>query len=137
MENPLLKKMWARPGYTMLVQNSPEGFLESLQPVPLDAQVVTAGDGPFDWALLFVRNRTEIDQFTQGMIARVRPQAVVWFAYPKGGKAAGTDINRDQGWESLYSTGWEPVTQVAIDAVWSALRFKPLAEIPSRRRPAA
>ena len=42
---------------------------------------------------------------------------------PKGNR---TDINRDSLWPILGELGLRPVTQVAIDQVWSALRFRPL-----------
>jgi hypothetical protein len=49
--------------------------------------------------------------------------AVLWFAYPKGGRA---DINRDTLWPLVATHGLRPITQVAIDDTWSALRFRPL-----------
>jgi hypothetical protein len=39
-----------------------------------------------------------------------------------------TDINRDSLWPILGEHGLRPVTQVSIDQVWSALRFRPLKE---------
>jgi hypothetical protein len=47
----------------------------------------------------------------------------VWVPYPKGNR---TDVNRDTLWPILGDYGMRPVTQVAIDDVWSALRFRPL-----------
>ena len=49
------------------------------------------------------------------------------------GGQLGTDLHRDSLWEALKPTGWRPVTQVAIDDVWSALRFRPEAEVSRRR----
>ena len=49
--------------------------------------------------------------------------AVFWVAYPKANR---TDINRDSLWPILTEYGLRPVGQVAIDGVWSALRFRPL-----------
>jgi hypothetical protein len=51
--------------------------------------------------------------------------AVVWVAYPKGNRA---DINRDTLWPIVAEHGMRPITQVAVDDVWSALRFRPLKE---------
>jgi hypothetical protein len=48
---------------------------------------------------------------------------VLWFAYPKGNRA---DINRDSLWPIVAEYGLRPITQVALDDVWSALRFRPL-----------
>ena len=49
----------------------------------------------------------------------------LWVAYPKGNRS---DINRDTLWPILGEYGMRPVGQVAIDDVWSALRFRPLRE---------
>lgn len=40
-----------------------------------------------------------------------------------------TDITRDVGWQALREAGWRPVTQIAIDATWSALRFRPADQV--------
>jgi hypothetical protein len=47
----------------------------------------------------------------------------LWIAYPKGNRA---DINRDSVWPILAERGLRPITQVALDDTWSALRFRPL-----------
>jgi len=45
--------------------------------------------------------------------------------YPKGtSRRYKTNINRDRGWETVTGTGFRPVSQVAIDEDWSALRFR-------------
>jgi hypothetical protein len=53
-----------------------------------------------------------------------RPNAL-WVAYPKANR---TDINRDTLWPILSEYGLRPITQIAVDDVWSALRFRPLKE---------
>jgi hypothetical protein len=50
---------------------------------------------------------------------------VLWVAYPKANRA---DINRDTLWPILGEYGMRPIAQVAVDDVWSALRFRPLEE---------
>jgi hypothetical protein len=51
-----------------------------------------------------------------------RPESF-WVAYPKANRS---DINRDTLWPIVAEYGLRPVTQVAIDDIWSALRFRPL-----------
>lgn len=51
-----------------------------------------------------------------------RPE-VLWIAYPKGNRS---DINRDSVWPIVAELGMRPIGQVAVDEVWSALRFRPL-----------
>ena len=50
---------------------------------------------------------------------------ILWVAYPKANRA---DINRDTLWPILGEFGMRPIAQVAVDEVWSALRFRPLEE---------
>ena len=48
---------------------------------------------------------------------------VVWVLYPKGNR---TDVNRDSLWRLVAPYGLRPITQVAVDETWSALRFRPI-----------
>ena len=56
---------------------------------------------------------------------RLKQPPTLWVAYPKGNKA---DINRDTLWPIMGDFGMRPITQVAIDQVWSGLRFRALRE---------
>ncbi len=49
----------------------------------------------------------------------------------KLGIRAGTRVwlNRDVDWGPLPVAGFRPVTQVAIDGRWSALRFRRIEEV--------
>jgi hypothetical protein len=49
--------------------------------------------------------------------------ASVWVAYPKGNRS---DVNRDTLWPILAEHGLRPIGQVAMDDIWSAIRFRPL-----------
>ena len=48
--------------------------------------------------------------------------AALWVVYPKANR---TDINRDKLWPILAEYGLHPNRQIAVDEVWSALRFRP------------
>jgi len=58
----------------------------------------------------------------------------LWFAYPKKTGPVRSDLDREHGWEPLTQAGLLPVTQVALDATWSALRFRLREEIPTLTR---
>jgi hypothetical protein len=49
----------------------------------------------------------------------------LWIAYPKANR---TDVNRDTLWPILGDYGMRPITQVSVDEVWSALRFRPVRD---------
>ena len=58
----------------------------------------------------------------------------LWFAYPKKTGPVRSDLDREHGWEPLTQAGLLPVTQEALDATWSALRFRLREEIPTLAR---
>jgi hypothetical protein len=67
--------------------------------------------------------------------SKAEGDAVLWFAYPKRtSKRYKADFDRDHGWEVLRAAGFEPVRQVAIDADWSALRFRRSEFVKGARR---
>jgi hypothetical protein len=49
---------------------------------------------------------------------------IAWVAYPKAGRLE-TDLNRDILWRHMETKAVSGVRQIAIDALWSAMRFRP------------
>lgn len=72
----------------------------------------------------FVRSKAELATVAVPAIEAARRDRLAWIAYPKAGQL-GTDLNRDILAGALAGEGVQPVRQVAIDEVWSALRFRP------------
>lgn len=128
-DTTLIKKLGIKPKQRIIILNAPEGYHELLDSLPSDVELVTTLDGPFDLVHLFVKNRAEVDQFAPMAMQAVKPGGLLWIAYPKKSSGIATDITRDFGWDALWNAGWRPVTQIAIDEVWSALRFRPLSKV--------
>lgn len=133
----LLKKLLIKPGVRVLVLHPPDGYLDRLAPLPEGASLSTQPDGVFDLVQVFVAQKAQLDAAWPTVQAAVKPGGVLWLAYPKLSSGVKSDMTRDRGWETVRAAGWEAVTQVAIDDVWSALRFRPLSEIPSLTRKSA
>jgi hypothetical protein len=88
-----------------------------------------------EFAIAFVTKRADVDAAVKLIAPKTDGDVVLWFAYPKGtSKRVAGEINRDTGWESLRSAGFETVRLVAIDEDWSALRFRRAAYI-GRKKP--
>jgi hypothetical protein len=78
-----------------------------------------------EFALAVVMSPAELESAAKGITARVRGDAVVWFADPKGtSKRYTSTIKRDAGFGSLGAAGFGGVRMVAIDEDWSAVRFR-------------
>ena len=87
-----------------------------------------------DFAVVFVTTRAKVDAAVKLIAPKAAGDVVLWFAYPKGtSKRYRSEINRDTGWESLKSDGFETVRLVAIDEDWSALRFRRKAYVGGKK----
>lgn len=131
------KKLQIKPGDRVLLLDAPEGFAASLDPLPEGAAIATAARGRFDVVHLFVRDSRALSRSAAKALNAVADGGVLWIAYPKKSSGVETDLTRDVGWKVVEEAGWGGVAQVAIDEVWSALRFRPEAEVQraSARRP--
>jgi hypothetical protein len=128
-DNPLARKLLIKPGNRLLVLNGPPDWLERLQPLPDGVEVAEEPGGPADVVHLFVSYKAEVDAHAPAAMEATRPGGVLWASYPKRSAKVATDLTRDEGWEAFAEAGWRPVTQVAVDDVWSALRFRPVADV--------
>jgi hypothetical protein len=121
-EKTVAQKLLIKPAATLWV--SSEEHLTRLVPLPEGvSRVATPSEATA--AVLFVADEASLRDAlaTNGPdLARV---PTLWVAYPKGGRA---DINRDTLWPIVAELGLRPITQVAVDDVWSALRFRQLAD---------
>ena len=120
----LAAKLQLKPGQRMLVRNAPHGYFERLVvELPQASLELEQADA----LLFFVGSLAEVAEYTPGAIQKVGQNGLLWIAYPKGGSGVKTDVNRDRLAAAVVeATGWRAVRQVAIDAVWSALRFRPV-----------
>ena len=113
-------KLLVKPGMAVWA-SSPDG-LALIGPLPPGARVVAA-IGAADVALLFAESADALEQLLEdGADALHRPD-ILWVAYPKAGRS---DLKRDTIPPHLTRRDMRPIGQVAIDEIWSALRFRPL-----------
>ncbi len=129
-ESSLAKKLVIKPGNTVRVIDAPQGYEHLLSHLPEGATLLTGGDEQANVVLLFGESRATLERTLPTAITQVRPGGVFWAAYPKGGKS---DLSREVMWKVLEPYLWRPVSQVAIDDTWSALRFRPAADVKSKK----
>jgi hypothetical protein len=115
----LAAKLQIKPGTNVAVVGAPpEGpDLTGIGPQADDPSTADA-------VIAFVVHAAELGATASPAIAAARDDRLAWIAYPKAGQL-GTDINRDRLAALVTELGVQPVRQIAIDDVWSALRFRP------------
>jgi hypothetical protein len=101
-----------------------EGILvpESVAP---ELSAFTGEGGDQETALLvFVADRSALEERRIQIVEAAAKDRLTWVSYPKSGQL-GTDLNRDSLAALLSTSGLRPVRQIALNDVWSALRFRP------------
>lgn len=115
----LFKKLNLAQIRSIHVLNAPASFEAELRLLD-EVTVKRAVKGKVSFALAFVVATSEVAQATELLVRHADGDAVLWMAYPKASsKKYQCEFNRDTGWKALGDAGYEPVRQVAIDAMTS------------------
>src|SRR6266516_3112421 len=75
-------------------------------------------------ALIFVKTLHDVEALCGPAIEAALADRLAWVAYPKA-RQLGTDLDREIVRKRLAQHRIRGVRQVAINAVWSAMRFRP------------
>ncbi|HET9723688.1 MAG TPA: hypothetical protein VFR44_07580 [Actinomycetota bacterium] len=116
------EKLLIKPNTTVWVSDRARG--ELLAPLPEGTRIVSS-PGKASTAVVFVEDAASLRKILGTDGDQLSGAEALWIAYPKGNRA---DINRDTLWPIVAEHGMRPIGQVAVDDVWSALRFRPLRE---------
>jgi hypothetical protein len=134
MKNPVARKLGMNPGMRALIIAPPPGYLKLLMPVADGLTVSSRADGLYPFVQVFATRLAEISTFAKKLPKHAAPNALVWISYPKKTSKVEGDLSRDVIREAMSGTGWRAVSIVAIDEVWSALRFRPAGQVGSRMK---
>ena len=119
-----------------MVLDAPASFepeLKTLRGVEVLRDLKRAKEIAF--SLAFVTKQDEVDALAPEIAKKAAPDAVIWFAYPKGtSKRYKSEIGRDNGWKILGKLGYECVRAVSIDEDWSGARFRRVEFIKTMTR---
>ncbi len=123
----ILKKLRYNHQERIAVLNAQEDFRDRMAGLLPAVQIDTEINARYlyDFIIAFVRGSEDVRKVGPACIHNLSEDGKLWMVYPKGtSKRFATDINRDHGWDAVEETGFKRVSQVAIDDIWSALRFR-------------
>ena len=126
MSRPLANKLYIREGYRIAILNPPKGYSQLLGELPDSVTVANSLRGDFDLIQFFVIKRKILEKELSRLRNTLKPAGLLWVSYPKGNQLD-ADINRDSIAAYAGTVGLKAVSQVSVDEVWSALRFKVLS----------
>jgi hypothetical protein len=122
--DPVLKKLlWKRQSPVLLLHAPPE-----FAPIAakLSPSIQRRASARYAFVLAFAKSLAELAAIVAAISGGLADDALLWLAYPKGTskRYPRTDIQRDSLHARMAEHGYRGVTLVAIDADWSAMRFK-------------
>jgi hypothetical protein len=116
MASGLAKKLNLKDGMKVRVVGKPAN-------VDLGDVAVTSS-AKAEGVIVFVRTLADVDAMCGPVLDAAKEDRIAWIMYPKAGQLD-TDLNRDILWKHLLKKNIQGVRQIAIDSVWSAMRFRP------------
>ena len=118
-DKPVAERLQVKGARRLAVIGAPAG-LDSAIGVP-----EARADAPqADVVLLFAADRARFDAQLPPLLKTMRKDAILWLAYPKLTSRLAADLSRDVIHTTAPAHGLDTVSQIAIDADWSALRLK-------------
>ena len=132
--NPVARKLGLTPRMRALVVAAPPVYLKLLAPLPEGTVVTSTAKGTYPFVQFFAASLADIRKSIPKLLKHAARGALLWIAYPKKTSGIESDLSRDLISEVMKGTGWRPVSIVAIDEVWSALRFRPVGDVKIKRQ---
>jgi len=129
MPTSLSQKLQLKLDQRLLLLNPPQGYATHLASELAGVPLLAESQEQMEAVLLFINNLAEVSRLAPEAIRLALPDGLLWIAYPKGSSRIKTDVNRDILWQTLEPTGWRPVRQIALDEIWSAMRFRPAGQV--------
>jgi hypothetical protein len=119
---PLPRKLGITEGSHVALLRAPEGFGALLEPLPpavsLDADPETA-----QLTVVFTASRAQLAAEIETLGQAIRPDRMLWVAWPKRSSGVETDVTEDVVRELALPLGLVDTKVCALDETWSALRL--------------
>lgn len=119
---PLPKKLGIKSGHRVAFIHAPDGFRDTLGPLPEGVERVDA-DGPADVVVFFTKRADELRAAFRGLGARVHPAGMLWISWPRKPSGVAADLTEDVIRAIGLEAGMVDVKVCAVDDVWSGLKF--------------
>ncbi len=122
---PLLEKLQLKEEKNLLLQGLPLAIEKQFLKFSFSKNVTPLlKSKKIDFALVFAFSSTQLKTILKEVIPALHEDAKFWVAYPKATSKIASDLSRDANWDFVVAHGFETVRMVAVDNLWSAVRFK-------------
>ena len=118
----IFKKLKFGIAENKLIVNAPAEYQAILDGIEFDAVLSESKIGKYGFVQVFASSQAEMEALVKSVTQAGKHDCLFWACYPKSKGKEKYDLNRDSVWTALGMAGLRPVTQIAIDEKWSALR---------------
>jgi hypothetical protein len=119
---PLPKKLGIKQGSRVLLAGAPEGFFETLGPLPDGARLLTRYGKEAGLILWFVRSRKDLEGGLVKWVPRVG-RGGIWILWPKKSSGIPSDLTQAVVRQAGLRSGLVDYKIAAVDEIWSGLKF--------------
>lgn len=120
---PLSRKLGIKEGARVALVRAPDGFDETLDPLPDGVRLRTQARATQDVVVFFATRLAELERRFDSLARAVAPNGGLWIAWPKRTACVATDLREGIVRETGLAHGLVDNKVCAVDDVWSGLRF--------------
>jgi hypothetical protein len=121
----LLEKLQLKDEKNLLIQGLPSTVEKQFVKISFAKNVTPLLKiRKIDFALVFAISHKQLSDILKEIVPALHEDAKLWIAYPKVSSKIVSDLSRDCNWDCIAQYGFEEVRLIAVDSIWSAMRFK-------------
>ena len=116
----LVEKLGMKPGMRALVMEAPK--IEGLN-FPKGFNLVNTIAKPLDYVHFFTKDKKDLAKIFPILRKNIKDNGMIWISWPKKSSGVETDLDENIVREIGLKNGMVDVKVVAVDEVWSGLKF--------------
>jgi hypothetical protein len=130
---PLNKKLGIKPGFCIYAKNAPTAYIQMLQPLPGNIQLLKRIGSNMDMVHVFFTEKEEILGELSQMLKHIKADGMIWASWPKKSAKLPTNITEDIIRNAALTLGLVDIKVCAVDEIWSALKLVIRKELRKKR----
>ncbi|HPE54794.1 MAG TPA: YdeI/OmpD-associated family protein [Bacteroidales bacterium] len=130
----VFKKLRAREDQKILIINAPKEYTETTKTAFTNVSDSAESEIKFDFIQLFACDKTELNTQLPPLVKKLQQGGLLWVCYPKKSSGINSNLVKNESWDVLKIINFRPVTAISVDATWTALRLKPVADVQPKKK---
>ncbi len=125
----MLERLQLKDAKNLLIQGLPSSIEKQFLKLSFAKNVTPLlKSRKIDFALAFAINQKQLNGILHDILPALQLNAKLWIAYPKKASKIVTDLDKLSSWQVLAKAEFKSSTEVVLDHVWTAVRYKKLGD---------